>query len=267
MEAALMRCTATVLACLLFVFSARADDKPAKPKRGWLDPLRYLDAGKQALDYAKHIEFVEMATAVVKGSDMGPTDGWFRHPSQSRYGWEWLAKRHGIAPDQSIRRKDFKGPPDVFDRLDRNHDGLLKKDDFDWSLFSAFAMSATPSGVWFSRIDTNSNGRISREEWNAFFTKIAKGKNYLTREDLREALPTVRPPKRADEPPPPDDDPPPLLLIAGLLTGELGSPFPGPRVGSTAPDFTLPTQDGKDTINLSQFRGQKPVVLIFGSFT
>ena len=262
-----MRCTVTFLACLLFVSSARSDEKAPKPMGGWLDPLRHVDACKQALDYAKKIEFVEMLTAVVKGSDMGPNDGWFRHGGQSRYGWEWLAKLHGIAPDKSIKRKDFIGPPEVFDRLDRNHDGLLKKDDFDWSPFSAYARAAMPSGYWFRSIDTNSNGRISRDEWNAFFTKIAKGKNHLTPEDLREALPVMPPPKRDDEPPPPNNDPSVITLLSGLLSGELGSPLPGPRLGATAPDFTLPTQDGKGEITLSQFRGKKPVVLIFGSFT
>ncbi len=40
-----------------------------------------------------------------------------------------------------------------------------------------------------------------------------------------------------------------------------------PRVGNLAPDFTLTDSRGEETITLSQFRGQKPVVLIFGSFT
>src|SRR5262249_10005366 len=124
-----------------------------------------------------------------------------------------------------------------------------------------------PSGYWFRSIDTNSNGRISREEWDAFFTKMAKGKSYLTPEDLREALPVRPPPKRVDEPSPPDDGPSPVVLLQGLFTGELGSPLPGPKVGQNAPDFTLPTQDGRSEITLSQFRGKKPVVLIFGSFT
>lgn len=264
-----MRYTLTICICLLLAGPALADDPPAKPKRGWLDPLLYRDAGQQAIDYAKHIEIVEMATAVMKGSDMGPNDGWFRHGTQSRYGWEWIAKFHGITPDKSIRRNDFKGPPEIFDRLDRNHDALLKKDDFDWSPFSAYARAAMPSGYWFRSIDANSNGRISRDEWSAFFDKIAKGKPHLTAEDLREALPTMPPPKRDDEPPPQPspDDPSPITLLTGLLTGELGSPMPGPRVGSMAPDFTLPTQDGKGEITLSQFRGKKPVVMIFGSFT
>ncbi len=40
-----------------------------------------------------------------------------------------------------------------------------------------------------------------------------------------------------------------------------------PRVGQVAPDFALRTADGKQTIRLSSFKGQKPVVLIFGSHT
>ena len=37
--------------------------------------------------------------------------------------------------------------------------------------------------------------------------------------------------------------------------------------GDIAPDFTLSRLDGKETITLSEFRGRKPVVLVFGSYT
>jgi hypothetical protein len=40
-----------------------------------------------------------------------------------------------------------------------------------------------------------------------------------------------------------------------------------PKVGEQAPDFSLPTLDGKETVKLSQHKGGKPVVLVFGSFT
>jgi len=40
-----------------------------------------------------------------------------------------------------------------------------------------------------------------------------------------------------------------------------------PRVGDPAPDFELRDIQGEDPIRLSNFRGDKPVVLIFGSFT
>ena len=42
---------------------------------------------------------------------------------------------------------------------------------------------------------------------------------------------------------------------------------PSPTVGSLAPDFTLHTPDGSQTITRSAFQASRPLVLIFGSFT
>ena len=39
------------------------------------------------------------------------------------------------------------------------------------------------------------------------------------------------------------------------------------RIGDAAPDFRLPLLDGTGSVELSSFRGSRPVVLIFGSFT
>lgn len=39
------------------------------------------------------------------------------------------------------------------------------------------------------------------------------------------------------------------------------------HVDDMAPDFKLKTMDGKRTVELRQFRGKRPVVLIFGSYT
>jgi hypothetical protein len=39
------------------------------------------------------------------------------------------------------------------------------------------------------------------------------------------------------------------------------------KIGDQSPDFTLPLLDHSGSITLSSFRGQKPVVLIFGSYT
>ena len=39
------------------------------------------------------------------------------------------------------------------------------------------------------------------------------------------------------------------------------------QVGDMAPDFDLPTADKKQRVRLSSFRGSKPVILIFGSYT
>ncbi|MCX6897606.1 MAG: redoxin domain-containing protein [Verrucomicrobia bacterium] len=39
------------------------------------------------------------------------------------------------------------------------------------------------------------------------------------------------------------------------------------RVGDAAPDFKLKTKDGGREVQLSSFKGKRPVVLVFGSFT
>jgi AhpC/TSA family protein len=38
-------------------------------------------------------------------------------------------------------------------------------------------------------------------------------------------------------------------------------------VGDRAPDFSLPTADKNARVRLSDYRGQRPVVLVFGSYT
>jgi len=71
-----------------------------------------------------------------------------------------------------------------------------------------------------------------------------------------------------------------LLVAAGcstvkpppLLNGGKGHPGDLRRVdtvheGDRAPDFKLKTLDGRRTVRLSDYRGHKPVVLIFGSYT
>ncbi len=39
------------------------------------------------------------------------------------------------------------------------------------------------------------------------------------------------------------------------------------RVGELAPDFTLETVDKSAQVTLSSYRGERPVALIFGSYT
>ena len=40
-----------------------------------------------------------------------------------------------------------------------------------------------------------------------------------------------------------------------------------PKVGDLAPVFTLSDNSGSESITHSDFRGKKPVALVFGSFT
>jgi len=221
-----------------------------------LDPLL-----RPAVNDGRCPEIMEMLWALARGSKMGPGEGWF-HAGQSRYSWNWLAARSDADKNGRITREEFQGPAELFDRLDRNGDGVLTKEDLDWSARSPFLRQMRTTSQWFGCIDTNSNGRISREEWQAFFARAAKGKDHLTREDLGAALNPPVPPEKSS-----GDEPSVLALIRGLLSGELGSMQEGPDIDEPAPDFTLRTQDGKREVRLSDFHGKKPVVLVFGSFT
>ncbi len=40
-----------------------------------------------------------------------------------------------------------------------------------------------------------------------------------------------------------------------------------PKAGDVAPDFELHDVNGENPVRLSDFQGQKPVALIFGSYT
>lgn len=266
------RSTLLSIAILTFGGTASLEAAPPGPaaeisvksERGFSNPYFYWDLGKRSLARVQQPEIVEMLLAIAGGSGMGPGQGWF-HPGQSRYDWDWLAARFDKDHDGTITREEFQGPDDLFNRLDRNGDGALTKDDFDWSERSSHLRQAGMAGQVFRMIDSNSNGRISKEEWEAFFTRAAKGKAYLSRDDLLEALrpPAPKPAKdKSDE-----DGPSPIILIQGLINGAHGSFHEGPKTGQKAPDFTLKTQDDKRQIRLSEFRGKKPVVLIFGSFT
>ena len=60
------------------------------------------------------------------------------------------------------------------------------------------------------------------------------------------------------------------LVLASTVLSPLVNAAPKeaaamPKVGDTAPDFKLPSDDGK-TISLSQYRGKKQVVLAFYIF-
>jgi hypothetical protein len=251
-----------IFTCLAPVSGALAGEPKDSKPRSWANPLRYRDAVIDGIYTIRHLEGVEMVLAVAGGSQMGPGEGWF-HAGKSQYDWNWLADRFHATKDGRIERKNFAGDLNLFDKLDRNHDGELTAEDLDWSDEAPFPRQAGLASQWLAKLDSNSNGRVSRAEWDAFFEKAAKGKDHLTTDDLREALYPPPPPKSEKG----NGGPSPLTLIAGLFNGELGSWHEGPGIGDQAPDFLLKTQDGKGLHSLSQFKGKKPVVLIFGSFT
>jgi peroxiredoxin len=50
-----------------------------------------------------------------------------------------------------------------------------------------------------------------------------------------------------------------LIAVSGVFAAE--------QPGAIAPDFRLKRLHASDEISLSSFRGKRPVVLVFGSYT
>jgi hypothetical protein len=206
---------------------------------------------------AKDREAVRMGLALATGSRMGPGEGWFG-PSQSRFHWAWLVELHGSPKQKTIGSSEFLGEAEWFAALDRDGNGKLSADDFDWSEKSKFLQAAAPAERCFRQFDGDSNGRVTAEEWSQLYAQLAGAKGFVTAQDLaRRFAATGGKEERLN----------PLKIVKGFLAQELGSFREGPVVGDQAPDFALKTVDNASTVRLSSFLGKLPVVLIFGSFT
>lgn len=206
-------------------------------------------------------ESIRMLIAVARNSMMSGNSGWFG-PAQSRFSWATLVAQQRANPDEGIAMDRFRGKPEWFARLDRNRDGVITAEDLDWSERSTWMQHSYPVNRLLRRMDQAGNGRITRDEWLAFFDEIANHGNEATLEELREGwlagMSSVYFP---------GDGPTQERLLKGMLNGEVGSLQEGPSVNEPAPDFTLKTHDGNQTIRLADRMGRRPVVLMFGNFT
>ena len=210
-------------------------------------------------------EAVRMLIAILKGSQLNGTDGWFG-PAQTRYTWQWLAEqRHDVDPKAKaaeITRDAFRGPELLFEALDRDGDGAITARDLDWSDRNPYVMQANMLTRLFRRMNASGDGKLTREELDEMFKRIANGKDHFTADDFRRAMIP-----RGAAGFSPGDGPSVPVLVRGLYAGEIGSIQEGPKVGEAAPDFTLKSIDGKETVRLSKEIGKKPVMIVFGNFT
>ncbi len=207
-------------------------------------------------EYVAHLLYLATDT---RGNIVG--SGMY-HPAQVRYGWEWLRQRCDRNGDGEITLAEFGGPREWFEALDKDRDGVLTKDDFDWAAGSPLSTAQGKAANLFARIDRDGNGRASPEEWKLWFDSLAGSKGYVGQDDL---IPLFLEPKRRPGKAPVTRSR--LSLICAYLAGDVGPLSDGPVLDELAPDFTLTTADGKGKLSLSQHRTKKPQVLVFGSFS
>jgi thiol-disulfide isomerase/thioredoxin len=267
------RTIAAFLFTVLLTTSVAADQLPGTPPPPKLPALdaaklgdpkeatRVADQLEKDFPAATRPEAVKMLITILRGELM-TGGGWFG-PAESRFDWKWLAGQHKVDPAKgAITKEQFRGPAGLFAYLDRDSDGRIVRGDLDWSDNNPFVIQSNLATRFFRRMNPRGDGKLTKEDMEAFFQRVANGKDHVTPDDLRAALLASGPSGFL-----PGDAPTVEMLIRGLYAGELGSIHEGPKVGASAPDFTLKTLDGKATVQLSGLIGPKPVVLVFGNFT
>lgn len=215
---------------------------------------------EKAYEGAEQPEAVKMLLAISKGSSMGANDGWFG-PADSRFSFKWLAERQGTPEATAIPKDKFLGEAVWFARLDRNKDGRITPDDLDWSDRNPWVQQAYLVNRIFRRMDPSGDGKVTQDELTKFFQMASEGKDYVSSENLRDAL------LGGASGFTPGDAPNKEMLIRALFAGEVGSLNEGPKLNAQAPLFALKTHDGEKMVNLADLIGKQPIVLTFGNFT
>jgi hypothetical protein len=250
------------LSWLAAALLAAADDPKKPPAPPTAAHQREAAEVAQALreSWPDHPEWVDMLTGILEEEPMGPEFGWFRTAkTQTRFDWDTMRRQFDRDRNGRVTRQELAASDADFARLDRNRDGVLTPPDFD---FSGSSLAPSPGAFVFARVDRDGNGRVTREELDAFFrASDSGGEGFLSLSDLQEAFaPPPSPPAGAGRPSK-------ATLVRGLFRREIGSLEPGPKLDESAPDFTLKSNDGKDDVTLSKLIGPQPVVLVFGNFT
>lgn len=270
---------ASALTLAVFGTGVRADEPGSRPGqlKRILSSLKADGAvrTRQTTEWLLRREYVTQLLHMTTDPRGGMAGGGWYRPSQSRYDWEWLSRRCDRDGDGSIALDEFGGPREWFEALDKDRDGALTRDDLDWSADSPLTRAGTRARSLFGQIDRDSNGRVTPEEWKRWFDTLGGDRGYLAQDDLVPLF--VEKGARGRGPVTPKSPSvfkSRLSVVSSFISGDVGSPSEGPAVNEKAPSFALLDADGKNPVSLSQDRiarsktgRDKPLVLIFGSFT
>ncbi len=120
--------------------------------------------------------------------------------------------------------------------------------------------SGAPGDRFFQMFDKDKDGKVSKDEFpgrDERFDRVDENKDgFIDASEIRK-------------------NPPPGGRRGASMRSPSGGPPPGfparedkgPKVGDVAPSFKLASLDGKQEFELKTFKGSRPVVLLFGSYT
>ncbi|MFO0939428.1 MAG: deiodinase family protein [Pirellulales bacterium] len=205
-------------------------------------------------------EAIAMLNDILKGSTLGPEDGWFPlAQAVSRFDWQYVKTRYDANSDDKIEPSEMSVSEAEFKRLDRTKDGKITESDLE---FTQHSLMPSPGSMLYGRLDTDANGKVSREEFLKLFEKMSEGGDFAALDDFKDELPTPSMRLNSTQ----ADNPSKSTLVIALKNQELGSLQAGPKLNEQAPDFKLSTLDSRE-VQLSSIVREKPTVLIFGNFT
>ena len=204
--------------------------------------------------------------------------------------WSFLAATYDRNHDGRIEPSEYRRDAATFARLDRDHDGVITRADFDKDLVlpadlvlpmmlnkvagerDAESVSIEKALEAMMRLDTNGDGRIDRAEFEQVVKSYMPGVDtfatflagmdedhdgLLSKSEIEGWM------KRRDR----DHD-------GRLARRERMSDDPAPAEGylrrserQKAPDFAAAPLAGGAPVTLASLVGERPVALIFGSFT
>ncbi len=240
--------------------------------REWIDTEASSDFGRWLTDQLarapEHPEWLDMFAAILKGSRLGPGEGWFATAvAQTRFAPEKVLARFDADRDGRLSADEFPSSRPDFQRLDRDSDGAITGPDLSWP---EHALTPSAGALLFYQADQDGDGRVTPQEFDRIFRRAdPQGYGFLSQDDLRALVRDIPPPTAGGEgaTPPRRDGPSKSTLVQGLFRQEIGALAAGPDLDEVAPDFELRTVLGQDTVRLSELVGSRPIVLVFGNIT
>ena len=195
--------------------------------------------------------------------------------------WKVLATRYDKNGDGQVTPEEYTRGPGKFMGYDANADGVLTASDFEGAGpmdFGHMMLGRSLRGA-----DANEDGRVTAEEWKGWLAGLGAD---ATGTVPAGAIPPAQEGRRGGRSASLDRDRDGKISLADLrvvhtlvdLNGDgvlapnelEGRPSreSAPVAGSRAPDFELPfAKDLERKVRLSSFAGQRPVALVFGSYT